>query len=130
MTTERIVEIPWALTQLPQAGRILDVGSCDATYLGAVQQPGRELHCLDPRPLDPRSSPLPPGAVFHQESLIGNHLPRDFFDAALVVSTLHHVAPPCYAQTPFADVAKISLADGGELLNPCAPASVTLPEAQ
>jgi hypothetical protein len=32
MTTERVIEIPWCLQQIPQSGRILDVGSCEATY--------------------------------------------------------------------------------------------------
>ena len=32
MPTERVIEIPWALAQLPQTGTILDVGSADATY--------------------------------------------------------------------------------------------------
>ncbi|HVT16704.1 MAG TPA: hypothetical protein VHQ90_11075 [Thermoanaerobaculia bacterium] len=130
MTTERTVEIPWALTQLPQEGRILDVGSSGAGYLGAIQQAGRELHCLDPRPLDPRESLLPSGAVFHQESLIGNDLPRAFFDAALAVSTIEHIGLPCYGQEPFPDGDKLALAEIGKLLKPGAPAIATVPVGQ
>src|SRR5689334_11754181 len=58
MPTERVIEIPWALSQLPQSGVILDVGSCDATYLQTIPQTDRTLHCLDPR--DCRAD-LPPG---------------------------------------------------------------------
>jgi hypothetical protein len=83
MTTERVIEIPWCLAQLPQSGRILDVGSCEAVYLGVIQQVDRELHCLDPR--DCRAG-IPPGAVFHHQSLIGNTLRRGFYDAVLVRS--------------------------------------------
>jgi hypothetical protein len=127
MTTERVIEIPWALRQLPQSGRVLDVGSCEAVYLGVIQQAGRDLHCLDPRDC---SAGLPRGAVFHHQSLIGNTLPRGFFDAVLVLSVLEHVGLPCYEQEPFPRGDEAALAEVAALLKPGAPVIVTVPAGQ
>jgi SAM-dependent methyltransferase len=127
MTTERVIEIPWCLQQIPQSGRILDVGSCEAVYLGVIQQLGRELHCLDPRDC---SSTIPSGAVFHHQSLIGNTLPRRWFDAVLVVSVIEHIGLPCYEQEPFARGDERALAEIRELLKPGAPAILTVPAGQ
>jgi hypothetical protein len=127
MTTERVIEIPWCLQQIPQSGRILDVGSCEAVYLGVIQQLGRELHCLDPRDC---SSVIPSGAVFHHQSLIGNTLPRRWFDAVLVVSVIEHIGLPCYEQEPFARGDERALAEIRELLKPGAPAILTVPAGQ
>lgn len=124
MTTERVVEIPWALQHLPQSGRVLDVGSCEAGYLAVVQQPGRELHCIDPRECGDQ---LPRGAVFHRQSLIGNDLPRESFDAVLLLSTLEHIGLPCYGQEPFPHGDELALAEVRRLLKPGAPAIVTVP---
>ena len=127
MPNERVIEIPWALQQLPQAGRILDVGSCEATYLGVVWQPDRELHCIDPRDC---SREVPARAIFHHQSLIGNNLPRDFFDAVLLISVLEHIGLPCYAQEPFPYGDEMALAEVRELLKPGAPAILTVPVGQ
>jgi hypothetical protein len=127
MPTERVIEIPWCLQQLPQAGRILDVGSCEATYLGVIQQMDRELHCLDPRDC---SSDVPRGAVFHHQSLIANNLPRRCFDAVLVISVIEHIGLPCYEQEPFPRGDERALAEIRELLKPGAPAILTLPAGQ
>jgi hypothetical protein len=127
MTTERVIEIPWCLAQLPQSGRILDVGSCEAVYLGVIQQVDRELHCLDPR--DCRAG-IPPGAVFHHQSLIGNSLPRSFYDAVLVISVLEHIGLPCYEQEPFPRGDELALAEVWEVLKPGAPAVLTVPAGQ
>jgi hypothetical protein len=124
MPTERVIEIPWALQQLPQSGRILDVGSCEATYLAAIPQPDRELHCLDPRDC---GSELPRGVTFHRGSLIGNQLPRRSFDAVLAVSVLEHVGLPCYGQEPFPRGDERALEELPELVRPGAPAIVTVP---
>lgn len=127
MITERVIEIPWCLQQIPQSGRILDIGSCDALYLRVIQQPGRELHCLDPRDC---SGDIPPGAVFHHQSLIGNTLPRRGFDAVVAISTIEHIGLPCYAQEPFQRGDALALAEIRELLKPGAPAVVTVPAGQ
>jgi SAM-dependent methyltransferase len=124
MPTERVIEIPWCLQEIPQSGRILDVGSCEATYLRVVQQADRELHCLDPRD---GARDVPPGAVFHHQSLIGNTLPRRWFDAVLLVSVLEHVGLPCYGQEPFPGGDARALEEIWELLRPGAPALLTVP---
>ena len=127
MTNERVVEIPWALTELPQVGDILDVGSCDASYLAVVHQPGRTLHCLDPRE---RPQAMPPGAVFHRQNLIGNQLPRHFFDAVLLVSTLEHIGLPAYGLAPFPRGDERAMAEVAPLLKAGAPAILTVPAGQ
>jgi hypothetical protein len=127
MPNERVIEIPWMLQSLPQTGRVLDIGSCGAVYLGAIHQPDRELHCLDPRDC-PRH--VPAGAVFHRSSLIGNDLPRGWFDAVVVLSVLEHIGLPCYGQDAFPGGDRLALAEIGELLKPGAPVLVTVPAGQ
>ena len=127
MPTERVIEIPWCLQQIPQSGRILDVGSCEATYLGVIQQMDRELCCLDPRDC---SGEIPRGATFYHQSLIGNTLPRRAFDAVLAVSVIEHIGLPCYEQEPFAQGDARALAEMRELLKPGAPVIVTVPAGQ
>ncbi|HEU4328966.1 MAG TPA: methyltransferase domain-containing protein [Roseiflexaceae bacterium] len=126
-TNERIIEIPWALMQLPQSGLILDVGSCDATYLQVIHQPGRNLHCLDPR--DCRGE-IPHGAVFYNQNLIGNDLPGKTYDAVLLISTLEHIGLPCYGHTPFPDGDRMALAEAWRLLKPEGVLIVTVPVGQ
>lgn len=127
MPTERVIEIPWALMQLPQTGIVLDVGSCEATYLGVIQQSDRQLHCLDPRGC---KDELPVGAIFHQQSLIGNDLAECYFDAVLFLSVLEHIGLPCYNQAPFADGDQLALAEAWRLLKPGCPIIVTVPAGQ
>lgn len=124
MPTERVIEVPWALMQLPQTGRILDVGSCDANYLGIIQQSDRFLHCLDPRDC---AANIPPGAIYHQQNLIGNDLPRAYFDAVLLLSTLEHIGLPCYGHNPFPDGDQLALAEVWELLKPESSVIATVP---
>lgn len=124
MPTERVIEIPWALMQLPQSGRILDVGSCDADYLSIIQQSDRELHCLDPRPC---STSIPRGAHFYHESIIGNQLPADHFDAVLFLSVIEHIGLPCYGQRAFSQGDRLALVEAWRLLKPGCPVIVTVP---
>ncbi len=51
--------------------------------------------------MDPRGceDTIPPGVVFHRTSIIGNDLPRRFFDTILLVSTLEHIGLP-YSMSP------------------------------
>ena len=123
MTIERVIEIPWALMQLPQSGVILDVGSCEALYLQFIAQSGRHLHCLDPRDCPE----IPKDAVFHNINLIENSLPRQSYDAVLMLSTLEHVGMPYYGQPPFPNGDVIALEEVWQLLKPDAPLIVTVP---
>jgi SAM-dependent methyltransferase len=124
MPNERVVEIPWALSQLPQTGRILDVGSCDATYLLAVPGPDRQLECLDPR--DCRSV-IPHGVAFHKQSLFGNTLPPGHYDAVLLLSVLEHLGLPTYAQDHVACGDQRGLAECWRLLRPGGVLLATVP---
>jgi Caenorhabditis protein of unknown function, DUF268 len=124
MANERVVEIPWALSHLPQSGLILDVGSCYATYLKSIQFPDRELHCLDP--VDCRCD-IPPGATFFAESIIGNSLQRAHYDAVMIISVLEHIGLPGYQQEPFPNGDRLAMAEIWSLLKPGAPAIVTVP---
>lgn len=125
--TERVIEVPWALNQLPQTGIILDVGSCDATYLRVIHQPGRTLHCLDPRDC---AGEIPAGVVFHHQSLIGNDLPRASYDAVLLLSTVEHIGLPCYGQMPFPEGDQLAIAECWSLLKPGGSLVVTVPVGQ
>lgn len=127
MTTERVIEVPWALLQLPQSGLILDVGSCEATYQRIILNFGRDLHCLDPVDCTPD---IPPGATFFNQSLIGNTLPRQHYDAVLILSVLEHIGLPAYNQTPFENGDVLALAETWDLLKPGCPAIITVPAGQ
>jgi len=125
--TERVIEIPWSLMQLPQSGVILDVGSCDATYLRIIQQPSRILHCLDPRDCH---ADIPEGATFYHQNILGNTLPRAYYDAVLMLSTLEHIGLPCYGHKPFANGDMLALAEARALLKPGCPLIATVPAGQ
>ncbi|HUP22819.1 MAG TPA: class I SAM-dependent methyltransferase [Thermoanaerobaculia bacterium] len=124
MTNERVVEVPWALAQLPQTGIVLDVGSCEATYLATIVGPGRELHCLDPRDC---SDSLPPGVAFHQQSILENDLEAASYDAVLFLSTLEHIGLPTYGQMLFRHGDRLALAEAARLLRPNGRVILTLP---
>ncbi len=127
MPTERVIEIPWAMMQLPQSGTILDVGSCDADYLGIIQQSDRALHCLDPREC---RGAVPQGARFFHESIIGNRLPSEQYDAVLLLSVLEHIGLPCYGQRAFAGGDRLTLTEVKRLLKPGCPLIATVPVGQ
>jgi hypothetical protein len=124
MPNERVIEIPWALMHLPQSGYILDVGSWSATYLHTIPQPDRVLHCLDPQDA---SGMIPHEATFFHESIIGNSLPRHFYDCVLILSTIEHIGLPHYGQQPFADGDKLTLAEAWHLLKADGLLIVTVP---
>jgi Caenorhabditis protein of unknown function, DUF268 len=124
---ERTIEIPWALSQLPQRGTILDIGSCDASYLQIIQQNSRELHCVDPRDCPVN---IPTGATFYRQSIIGNTLPRTKFDAVLLLSTIEHIGLPCYGNQPFSDGDYLTIAEIWSLLQPDGCLIMTVPAGQ
>lgn len=124
MPTERVIEIPWVLWQLPQAGLILDVGSCDAEYLGAIQQSDRTLHCLDPRPCN---QPIPRGATYFESDLIGNTLPAGGYDCVVMLSVLEHVGLPCYGNRAFDGGDRLAVGEVRRLLKPQGLALITVP---
>ncbi len=124
MPNERVVEIPWALSVLPQSGLILDVGSCDATYLSAIPTPDRHLECLDPRNC---ADAIPAGASFHWTSLFGNSLPRARYDAVLMISVIEHLGLPTYGQRAVPDGDRRALAECWSLLRPRGALVATFP---
>jgi SAM-dependent methyltransferase len=86
-TDERVVEIPWVLSRLQPAGRVLEVGYAFAepAYLAGLLRSGaelvgvdlatREVEGMEAVQADVRELPFPDGS----------------FDQALLVSTLEHV---------------------------------------
>lgn len=124
MPNERVVEIPWALMQLPQKGTVLDVGSWSATYLASIPSVDRRLHCLDPQEC---GDEIPPSAIFHHQSIIGNDLPRHAYDCVLLLSTIEHIGLPTYGQHPFAHGDLLTLSEVRQLLTPNGYVIVTLP---
>lgn len=124
MPTERVIEIPWMLMNLPQSGTILDVGSCGATYLTDIAQPGRALHCLDP--LDCAGT-MPSSVKFYQDSIIGNSLPRHLYDCVVLISALEHIGLPFYDQQPFELGDELAIAEVRDLLKPSGYALISVP---
>lgn len=98
---------------MPARGRILDVGSREATYVGALLGQGREVYCLDPR--DCRDE-LPAGVTFHHQSLLGNRLPEASFDCVMLLSTLEHIGLPFYGQPLIPRGDELALAEVWRLL--------------
>jgi len=121
---ERSVEIPWALANLPQRGAILDIGSCEATYLSALAQHGRIVHALDAR--DCRDD-IPEAVVFHAQNLFGNSLLPLSYDAILCLSTLEHLGLPHYGSDMIVGGDALALAEMARLLKPAGTLLVTVP---
>jgi SAM-dependent methyltransferase len=124
LPNERVVEVPWALSVLPQVGLVLDVGSCEATYLAAIQNRGRVLHCIDAREC---AEAMPEGAVFHQQNILENTLEAGAYDAVLFLSTLEHIGLPTYGQPLFGDGDRRALDAAARLLAPSGRLVVTVP---
>jgi SAM-dependent methyltransferase len=93
--TERVVEIPWLLSKLNHPNRILDIGSCDATYLPDLLTAGAaEVWALDVRPFQ-----APPGvrAVVCSAAEMPSHW-TGYFDLLTCVSVIDHVGLDAYGQ--------------------------------
>jgi SAM-dependent methyltransferase len=86
-TDERVVEIPWVLSRLRPAGRVLEVGYAFAepAYLAGLLRSGVELIGADlaSRDVD--------GMEAVQADVRSLPFPDQSFDQALLVSTLEHV---------------------------------------
>ena len=86
-TDERVVEIPWILSRLARAGRVLEVGYAyaEAVYLAGLLRAGIELVGVDLAERD----------VDGMERITADvralPLPDDSVDQVLLVSTLEHV---------------------------------------
>lgn len=121
---ERVVEIPYALAHLPQSGAILDVGSCDAPYLACIQLPGRQLHCLDPRPMPP-----PMGVPYFQQNIQDFATPERFgtYDGVLMLSSLDHIGLEAYGQPACDGGVESALAAAWHLLRPRGSLVLTVP---
>ncbi len=86
-TDERVIEIPWVLSRLVAAGRVLEVGYAFAEppYLAALLRSGVELVGVD---LAERDVEGMERVTADARSL---PFPDDSFDQVLLVSTLEHV---------------------------------------
>lgn len=88
-TSERVIEIPWALSRLPSsAPEVLDIGTANAAdvYRRCLRRLDvRSLDLLDPVPADPRLGRVNVGDVREMP------FEDDSFEATLCISTLEHV---------------------------------------
>jgi SAM-dependent methyltransferase len=126
-TDERVIEIPWVLSRLVPAGRVLEVGYAfaEAPYLVALLRSGVELVGVDLADRD----------VDGMERLVADvrdlPLPDASVDQALLVSTLEHVGADNSGYGLAAESAPASRADAlrelGRVLRPGARLLVTVP---
>ena len=86
-TDERVVEIPWVLSRLRPAGRVLEVGYAFAEppYLAALLRSGVELVGVDLATRDVG------GMEVAQADVRALPFPERSFDQILLVSTLEHI---------------------------------------
>ena len=86
-TDERVVEIPWVLSRLREAGRVLEVGYAfaETAYLGGLLRSGVELVGVDlaTRDID--------GMETVEADVRALPFPDRSFDQVLLVSTLEHI---------------------------------------
>jgi SAM-dependent methyltransferase len=90
LKTERIVEIPWALSRYNGGERILEVGCSFAyenpEYIAGLKALGAaELHGID------ISSEPAPDFIKRTADIRASGYPPDFFDMVFCISTLEHV---------------------------------------
>jgi SAM-dependent methyltransferase len=86
-TDERVIEIPWVLSRLRLAGRVLEVGYAFAepAYLGALLRSSVDLVGVDLATRDVQ------GMEVVEADVRDLPFPDDSFDQILLVSTLEHV---------------------------------------
>jgi SAM-dependent methyltransferase len=126
-TDERVIEIPWVLSRLAPAGRVLEVGyaHAEAPYLAALLRSGVELVGVDlaGRDVD--------GMERVEADVRDLPFPDASFDQALLVSTLEHVGADNSGYGLEAEAAPSSRVDAlrelGRVLRPGARMLVTVP---
>lgn len=126
-TDERVVEIPWVLSRLVDAGRVLEVGYAfaEAPYLAALLRSGVELVGVDLAERD----------VEGMERIVGDVRDLPLADACvdqvLLVSTLEHVGADNSGYGLAAESAPSSRIDAlrelGRVLDPAGRLLVTVP---
>jgi SAM-dependent methyltransferase len=126
-TDERVIEIPWVLSRLVPAGRVLEVGYAfaEASYLVALLRSGVELVGVDLAGRDVE------GMERVEADVRDLPLPDATFDQALLVSTLEHVGADNSGYGLASESAPASRADAlrelGRVLRPGARLLVTVP---
>jgi hypothetical protein len=114
----------WLQSELPSSGTILGVGSWGTSHLRGFVTPEHQLHCLD---LYPPDTPLPVGTVFHQDNIIGNSLPANYYDGVLLLSVLEYLGLAQYDQPPLPHADQLALAEVTRLLTAGGRAFVLVP---
>ena len=126
-TDERVIEIPWVLSRLAPAGRVLEVGYAfaEAPYLAALLRSGVELVGVDLALRDVE------GMERVQADVRDLPLPDESVDHALLVSTLEHVGADNSGYGLATEEAPVSRADAlrelGRVLRPGGRLLVTVP---
>src|SRR3989304_2712597 len=93
--TERMVEVPWALTILDslRPEKLLDTGSVGAPYLNDIMARSEDVTLLDARPIEN----APEGAhACHGKSVKILVALKGPFDVVLIISMLNHVGLDSY----------------------------------
>jgi SAM-dependent methyltransferase len=131
-TSERIVEIPFAmaaLSRLERGARILDVGSAESTFPLSAASLGYQVTAIDPRPL----SLSHPNLESHASLLEDWDAPSERFAAAFLISTIEHVGLGAYGEGHYGSPEHGEGADVGflgrvrELLSPDGLLILTVP---
>lgn len=101
---QRIIEYPWALKMIGQllasgavnlGSRVLDVGVAESVFHYELLHKG-----FDVSGIDIRWSPIiHPRIHFVQRPLQDTQFPNDYFDLAVVISTIEHIGLLSYDQT-------------------------------
>ena len=93
---ERVAEVPYAfraLSRVPPAGKILDVGATESTVCLSLATLGYEVTAIDPRP-----NPLSHERLRTVVGRIEDWQPDLEFDAVLCLSTIEHLGSGEYGQ--------------------------------
>lgn len=116
--TERTIEVPWCLSRIRDAKRVLDVGCSESDYLDMLSH--LELYGVDVRPF---FVGVPSTMSFVRGDVAKQPFRPDFFDVIVCISTLEHVGASAYGMDsdPGKDIRAMSelmrsIKPGGRLL--------------